>query len=199
MVNYPEELQKLINHLKKLPGVGKTTAERFAFALLKWKEAELQTLGRCLAALPANIKPCPDCGCLISRNTCRMCDLKERDSRVICIISSPKDAYLIENTGIYRGLYHVIDSLLSPMEGRGIEKLHLEKLEARLDKSSVKEVVLALDSTLEGDATALFLKNHLQPKNLKISRLAFGLPVGSSLEYIDGGTLARALSGRQNF
>jgi recombination protein RecR len=152
-----------------------------------------------LCELKNTIRICPECGCLLQLDLCQFCDPKLRDNKKICIISSPKEVYLIEETHAYQGLYHVIDHLLSPVDGFSEADLHLDKLKKRLTMHPIEEVIIALDSTLEGDATALFLKNILTDRKLQISRLALGLPVGSSLEYIDGGTLARALMGRQNF
>ena len=196
---YPKQLTVLINLLKKLPGIGAKTAERLAFHLLDWDEGSLQVFSNTLANLKNSIKRCHECGCLLSNDFCSFCDINIRNTEVICIISSPKDAYLIEETNTYFGLYHVIDHLLSPIEGFNEEKLHVDKLKKRIDQNKVKEVILGIDSTLEGDATSLFLKNKLSSWNIGVTRLAFGLPVGSSLEYIDGGTLSRALMGRQNF
>jgi recombination protein RecR len=198
--NYPKQLQLLINYLKKLPGIGSKTAQRLAFSMLKWEDHSLSHFGSTISDLKAHIHLCSECGCLMNQEICDFCENSRRDQKKICILSSPKEVYLIEETGTYQGLYHIIDHLLSPIEGFSEEDLHLEKFKKRLTKYPIEEIIIALDSTLEGDATALFLKNTLQNNTqIKISRLALGLPVGSALEYIDGGTLARALMGRQNF
>ncbi len=193
---YPETLNSLISHLKKLPGVGTRTAERFAFELLRWKPEELQEIGDLFYELPKKIIPCSVCGCLTQENTCRFCD--SRDATSLCILSSPRDAYAIEETRVYRGLYHVIEHLLSPLDGRHAANLRLDRIEQRIEKHQIQEVILAFDSTLEGDTTALYLKQQLSKYPISISRLAFGLPVGSTLEYTDSGTLARSFSGRQS-
>ncbi|MGB7978968.1 MAG: recombination mediator RecR [Chlamydiales bacterium] len=192
---FPEDLLALVAHLKKLPGVGARTAERFAFEFLTWSASSLQELGATLSDLREKVPPCPTCGCLSDRGHCRFC--LRRDTASLCLIASPRDAYAIEETGHYKGLYHVIEHLLSPLDGRHADKLRLDRIEKRIEEHNIREVIIAFDSTLEGDTTALYLKSGLARPNLSISRLAFGLPVGSSLEYIDGGTLARALSGRQ--
>ncbi|MGE5195971.1 MAG: recombination mediator RecR, partial [Anaerolineae bacterium] len=145
------------------------------------------------------IKHCPDCQCLMEENHCSFCDLGKRESQIICIISSAKDAFSIEETRAYKGLYHVLGGLLSPIDGRTPDHLQLDKLKKRVDDLSIKEVIIALDSTLEGDATALYLKEHVSLWGIRVSRLAFGLPMGSSLDFVDGGTLQRALTGRQAF
>ncbi len=186
---------KLIGYLKKWPGVGGKTAERFAFELLSWEAEDLKALGKSLIDLKEKIPPCPTCGCLTDRGICKFCE--NRDPHLLCLLASQRDAYAIEETGQYRGLYHVIEHLLSPLDGRHVETLRLDRIDKRIKENKIKEVIIAFDSTLEGDTTALYIKNHLARQNLSISRLAFGLPVGSSLEYIDGGTLARSFAGRQ--
>lgn len=196
MHKFPEDLLSLVAHLKKLPGVGTRTAERFAFELLTWDPSQLKALGETLTDLPQKVPPCPTCGCLSDRGTCRFC--LNRETTSLCLLASPRDAYAIEETGTYRGLYHVIEHLLSPLDGRHTSTLRLDRIETRIAQHNISELIIAFDSTLEGDTTALYLKKHLTRPNLSISRLAFGLPVGSTLEYIDGGTLSRALSGRQS-
>lgn len=199
MVRYPKNILTLIALLKKLPGVGSKTAERFAFELLKWKNIDLSSLGNLLIAIKDNLQTCEFCGCLKEENHCLFCEDNQKHCSTLCIIASPKDAYLIDETNSFDGLYHVIENLISPMEGFHIEEKTIKKIENRITDNKVEELIIALDSTLEGDATSLFLKGRLKRSNLKISRLAFGLPIGSSLEYIDGGTLAKAFTGRQNF
>jgi recombination protein RecR len=198
-MRYPSHLLKLIEVLKKLPGVGNKSAERFAFQLIDWKPDHLHEMARILSGIPEKLKQCPECHCLIGEEECHFCSDERRSSGTLCIIASPKDAFAIEETREYRGLYHVVGCLLSPLDGLGPEKLQLPKLTDRIRTYQIREVVIALDSTLEGDATALYIKRELEPLNIQISRLAFGLPMGSSLDYVDGGTLARALSGRGKF
>ncbi len=193
---YPEDLTHLIAHLKKLPGVGSRTAERFAFELLSWPEEHLTLLGDLLKEILHKVPSCSECGCLKNGETCRFCS-EERNTNSLCIISSARDAYSIEETRSYRGLYHVIEHLLSPLDGRHANQLRTDKIEERIAKHNITEVIIAFDSTLEGDTTALYLKQQLAKLPISLSRLAFGIPVGSSLEYIDSGTLARAFVGRQ--
>lgn len=199
MAKYPIPLQQLIAHLKKLPGVGSKTAERFAFHLLSWPSAELASIASSLTHLRESITQCPECQCLMEKNLCPFCADALRDRSQICIITSPKDVYAVEETHSFKGLYHVLGCLLSPIEGKSIEHLHLDRLQNRLEKYPIKEVIIALDSTLEGDTTSLYLKEYLLRWGLSVSRLAFGIPLGSSLDFVDGGTLARALMGRQAF
>ena len=194
---FPTELTLLISYLKKLPGVGTRTAERFAFEFLSWQPEELTSLGKTLQEFQEKVPPCTTCGCLTQEGSCKFCTNQHRDPSRLCLLASPRDAYAIEETHSYEGLYHVVEHLLSPLDGRHADQIDLDRIQKRM--IPVRELIIAFDSTLEGDTTALFLKKHLARENLNISRLAFGLPVGSSLEYIDEGTLTRAFSGRQSF
>lgn len=196
MAKYPNELLILINYFRKFPGVGAKTAERFVFQLFTWPQEDLKKFSLLVSGLKNQIQFCLQCGCFMSASACEFCDLSKRDPQLLCVISSPKDAYAIEQTRIYKGLYHVIRTTASPIEGKGLDPEQLEKLHQRLAESNIQEMVLALDSTLEGDATALYLKEKFG-KEVKVSRLAFGLPLGSSLDYIDSATLGRSLYGRQ--
>lgn len=201
MINpsFPEALKKLILHLKKLPGVGTKTAERFAFSLLERKTQELQDLSEAIKNFKDEIKQCQSCGCLKSENLCAFCNGPARNTDLLCIISSPREAFSIEETKTYQGNYYVLPHLISPIDGKGLEDINIDKLHTRVKQLQCKEVIIALDSTLEGDTTALYLKKELETWGLSVSRIAFGLPVGSSLEQIDGYTLAKALTGRGSF
>jgi len=198
-MRYPHHLTKVIDVLKRLPGVGNRSAERFAFQMLNWKEEHLREMATIVQDIPSKLKHCSDCGCLIGEESCPFCDEARRETGMVCVIASPRDAFAIEETREYKGLYHVLGGLLSPLEGFGPDKLKTHRLLHRIRTLHVREVVIALDSTLEGDATALFLKRELETTGIPISRLAFGLPMGSALDYVDGGTLARALSARSRF
>ncbi|MCI0381875.1 MAG: recombination mediator RecR [Chlamydiae bacterium] len=199
MAKYPYELTIILAYLRKLPGVGKKSAERFAFELLSWNKEEVQKFSSQLYQLKEKVHFCSDCGCLMSGTKCEFCDPNQRHRDQICIISSPREAYVFDEMRIYKGLYHVIGNLLSPLTGKAIEQNKVTNLIHRIKELTIKEVILALDSTIEGDATSLFLKKELESHGLHISRLAFGLPLGSSLEYIDEGTLAQAFLGRKQF
>ncbi len=198
-MRYPTHLLKVIEVLKRLPGVGSKSAERFAFQLLTWKEEHLAEMAQVLMGIPQKLKHCPECGSLIGEEACPFCHESRLSAGTLCVIASPRDVFAIEETREYRGLYHVLGGLLSPLDGIGPEKLNIHKLRQRLHRLQLGEVVIALDSTLEGDTTALYLKRELDPLGVHISRLAFGLPMGSSLDFVDGGTLARALSARAKF
>ncbi len=198
-MHYPLHLSKLINTLKKLPGVGNKSAERFAFQMLNWKVEHLQELAHLIQTLPDNLAHCKSCHCLVTPEHCPFCDSSKRSLKSLCIVASARDAFAIEETREYKGLYHNLGGLLSPLSGIGPEQLKLHNLKDRIQTHQVQEILVALDSTLEGDATAFYLKKELASLGIPISRLAFGLPMGSSLDYVDGGTLARALLGRSHF
>lgn len=199
MMQYPKTVIQLIQSLKKLPGVGNRSAERFAFDLLAWPDQEVKDFAKSIDLLKERIKNCQECGCLMDSETCTLCNDPKRETATLCIVAQAKDIYFLEQTHEYHGLYHVLGGLLSPLEDIGPEKLRIRKLIERLQALSIQEIVLALDSTLEGDTTALYLKQELASLQLPTSRLAFGLPMGSSLDYVDGGTLARAFTGRRQF
>lgn len=198
-MRYPAHLLKLIGVLKKLPGIGHKSAERFAFHLLDWPEDKLEEMGKVIYHVKKNLNYCPECGGLIEALPCPLCDLTHRNSKVICIVATAKDVFSIEETRDYKGLYQVLGGVLSPLHGKLPSSFPLENLKKRIVTLQIEEAILAFDATLEGDATALFLKKELEHLNITLTRLAFGLPMGSSFDYIDGGTLQRALSGRRSY
>lgn len=199
MLKYPSALENLIATLKILPGVGNKTAERFAFHLLNWAPETLMEFSQQLASLKEKIVECPQCHCFMDNKNCRFCDLTQRDGSILCIVSSCKDVYSIEETHSYKGMYHVLGSLLSPLDGRSLEKLNIKALMERVAQLQIREIILALDSTLEGDATSLYLKEKFNKVSIPVYRLALGLPMDSPLEYVDGNTLMQAFIGRQRF
>ncbi len=199
MLPYPQILKTLIDQLKKFPGVGQKSAERYAFQLIEWSEGDLQQFAKVLASLKSELKFCRECGALMKDEECAFCNSEARTQRVLCVVSHFKDIFAIEQTHEYQGIYHVLGGVLSPLEGKGPETLSIEPLKTRIETRGVKELIIALDSTLEGDATSLFIKEQLASFDVVVSRLAFGLPLGSALDYVDGGTLAKAFSGRHGF
>jgi len=193
---YPKDLLTLISYLKKFPGVGKKTAERFAFEFLNWDEKILQDIAKLLSNLKKHVRTCEECGCLMEKTNCFFC-LQNREKHLMCITANPRDVYAIEETDSFQGVYHVLGTLISPLDGKTPDTLNLPHLKARIARLKVQEIILALDPTLEGDATALFIKEQFP--DICASRLALGLPLGSSLDFIDEGTLSQAISGRQRF
>jgi recombination protein RecR len=196
MLRYPRDLILLIAHLKKLPGVGKKSAERFAFELLNWSEKDLFSLSALLNAIKTKIKTCGGCGCLISDANCQFCMSQDRHTGVMCVVANQRDVYAIEETNTFQGIYHVLGSLLSPLDGNTTDNINFSLLNERIIKLKIKELILAFDSTIEGDVTSLFIKEQFS-LNIRVSRLALGLPIGSSLDFIDEKTLSQAICGRQ--
>lgn len=203
---YPQQFEKLVQVLRKLPGVGWRNAEKLAFSLLDWPSADLRSLAETIEQLPKQLHFCPICGSLY-QNACDFCDISKRSPHQLLVIASPREVFSIESSGIYRGLYHVLRGLISPIDQRYGESLRLNSLTERVEKlETLSEIIIALDSTADGDMTALYVKRaaekaHLQGERKlpKISRIAFGLPIGSSVENADYATLARAVTSRQFF
>ena len=199
-MKYPQTLEKIIRSLSRLPGVGKRTAERYAFDLLmRWKEHDIHDLASSLTCLKQEIGSCSVCGCITDAGQCAICGDPRRRRDILCVVSTPREVFTIENTNEFQGLYHVLGGLLSPLQGLDEEAIGAKKLKERVIREGIGEVIIALDSTLEGDTTALYIKEELAEVGVKVFRPAFGIPVGSSLEYVDGGSLARAFSGRSLF
>ena len=185
MTKYPSHLLKLIQAFKKLPGVGNKSAERFAFHFLSLPSEQVDEMTEILKNSHQLLKSCDECGCLTEEEEkCRLCDPEARDPKILCIVAHPKDVFAVEQTHEFRGFYHVLGGHLSPLDGRGPEHLSLSSLQRRISRLGIQEVIIALDSTLEGDATSLYIKQELASSNLSISRLAFGLPMGSALDYV---------------
>ena len=201
-MRYPKALQTLLQNLQKFPGVGKKTAERYAFDLITWNPEDVERFAHHLLQLQQKIKTCSTCGALVDKTEgdhCKYCDQEKRESNQLCILSSQKDLFAVEATHMYLGMYHILNGLLSPQDNFSPKDLDLSGLKKRIKDLETREIILALDSTLEGDATSLFLKKELEAENVRISRLALGMPIGSSLDFIDEGTLSKALSERTLF
>ena len=168
---YPKDLLKLMHYLKKLSGVGSKTAERFAFELLQWEDFELDDVGNLFKTLKKTILHCDTCGCLIAQESCKFCDSSLRDSKKMCIVSSFRDVFLLEKTKTYNGFYHILETLLSPIDGKEIDEENIFRLKKRIEKYKISEVIIALDSTIEGDATSLYIKEELLDYKIDVSRL----------------------------
>ena len=187
-------LNDLINSLMILPGVGKKSAQRMALYLLDKNKDGASVLAKTLQEAVEEISRCERCRMLTSNDLCRICSDTSRDIHSICVVESPSDVLAIESTGGFRGKYFVLLGRLSPIEGISPEDLGVNDFLSLIDKESTKEVILATSSTVEGDATAMFLKDHIN--NIKVSRISYGIPIGGELEYVDGNTIARAIQGR---
>jgi recombination protein RecR len=189
-------MQELIDCFKKMPGIGAKTAERMAFHVLKAPADEMVKFSSVIRRVKEDVRFCKICGNLSETETCSICNDPRRDKTVICVVEEPKDLILIEKSGRYKGMYHVLFGAISPLEGIGPEALRIKELLIRIKEDKVKEVILATDSNAEGETTALYLSEKIQPLKIKISRIAYGIPVGGNLDYIDQATLIRALEGR---
>jgi len=197
MYRYPPAVERAIESLTKLPGIGPRTAERMIFFLLKGSRGEVKTLAQAINDLADKVVSCATCGNLSEEKRCPICSSSRRDESVICVVGEPNDIVAIEKTSEYRGLYHVLSGTLSPLDGIGPDDLRITELLTKIKTGKVQEVILATNPDTEGEATALYLTQQLKPLGVKISRIARGIPVGSSLEHVDEVTLAKALEGRR--
>ncbi|HCJ79517.1 recombinase RecR [Peptococcaceae bacterium SCADC1_2_3] len=194
---YPEPVALLINELAKLPGIGIRTAQRLAFYLINSPPETARKLAQVILDARDKIRFCTTCFNLTDTDLCGICQDKKRNQQTICVVQEPKDIVAIEKSQSYKGLYHSLNGALSPLDGVGPEDLTIHKLLKRLEGGQVNEVILATNSNVEGDATALYLAQLIKPLGVKVTRLAYGLPVGAHLEYTDAVTLTKALEGRQ--
>jgi recombination protein RecR len=193
----PSSLALLTESLRVLPGIGPKSAQRMAYHLLQHDRAGALQLSRALAQATEAIQHCTMCNTFTERAVCELCEDAERDAELLCIVETPTDQLMIEQTLTFKGLYFVLMGRLSPLDGIGPKDIHLDKLIARATDGIVKEVVLATNFTNEGEATAHYISETMKARGLKVSRLARGVPVGGELEYVDAGTIARAMLDRR--
>jgi recombination protein RecR len=196
-VALPDSISALISALRKLPGVGPRSAERIALHLVQADAAAVKNLAETMLHARAKIKLCEICGALTEKSPCSICDDARRDASLVCIVERAVDILSIEKAGSFRGKFHVLGGKISPLDGVEPDDLRLAELEKRLSQEPIKEIVIALSTDVEGDATSFYLAKRLARKGLKISRIAYGLPAGSGLEFADELTLSRALEGRR--
>ncbi len=199
MTSLPPPIESLIAALSKLPGIGPRSAERIALHIVQADTGFVHELGRALVAARERVAPCSLCGALTETQPCAVCADPKRDPALICVVERAVDIISLEKSGTYRGRYHVLGGKISPLNGVGPEDLGISSLEARFVREPVQEVILALPSDVEGEATSHYLAKRLSARGVKVSRLAQGLPVGGGLEYADELTLSRALEGRRPF
>ena len=193
-----KSLEFLTEALRRLPGIGPKSAQRMAFHLLQEGRPGARALAGALESALDSVVRCRRCRMLTEAQLCSICSAAQREAALLCVVESPADVVAIESSGSYRGRYFVLMGHLSPLDGIGPEQLGLRELEAILDEGSVRELILATNSTVEGEATAHFLSELAARRKIRASRIAYGVPVGGELEYVDGGTLAHALAGRQS-
>ncbi|AFQ42126.1 recombination mediator RecR [Desulfosporosinus meridiei] len=194
-LKYPQPLAELISSLSRLPGIGPKTAGRLAFYLLQQPQVS-EDLAKAIVVANRDIRKCSICSNFTDHDPCAICKNMQRDLTALCVVEHPRDVVSLEKTGEFKGIYHVLHGVLSPMDGIGPEQLTINQLLRRLE--GIKEVVMAMNPTVEGEATALYLARLLKPMGIKVSRIAHGLPVGGDLEYADEITIARALEGRRD-
>ena len=190
-------LTRLIQELNKLPGVGPKSAQRLAYYLIRLPDLEAYALADAITAVKQSVVYCQDCQNLTDTSPCAICADTQRNRDILCVVEDPLDVLAVERTRCYRGLYHVLHGAISPLDGVGPEQLKIKELLARLSENDITELVIATNPTLEGEATAMYIRRNLDRGNLTVTHLARGLPVGGSLEYSDEMTLSRAFQGRQ--
>jgi recombination protein RecR len=192
-------LEDLVTELARLPGIGRKTAQRLAFHLVQQPGDRLARLAHSLVAVAEKVRPCTECGNLAEGELCDLCLDPRRDAGLICVVEEPSAVTILERSGEYRGKYHVLGGRIDPLGGVGPEALRLDRLLARVEAGGVREIILATNPSMEGEVTATYVQQMLAGKGVKVTRLARGLPVGGDLEYVDGVTLAHALTARQEF
>jgi len=193
----PAPVDRLVDQLARLPGVGRRTATRFAFHIIDQDDDYPRDLAAALVAAADDVGPCPRCGFLTEVHPCALCADPKRDDAMLCVVEGTPEVVAIEGTGAYRGRYHTLGGVLSPLEGIGPERLRVQGLVERVDRGGVEEVVVATQPSVDGEATAHFLAGLLKARGVEVTRIASGLPIGASLEHADHMTLARALEGRR--
>ena len=190
-------LERLEESLNKLPSIGKKSAERLAFAMLEMEEDDLKEFAEAVATLKESIHECPICGNLTEDEVCSICADEGRDKTTIMVVSSPKDILALEKAEDYKGLYHVLGGTISLSKGKGIDTLNIPSLMKRLESGEIKEVILATNPTVDGETTALYIAKLIEPMNITVSRIAYGLPMGGNLDYTDSLTISKAIQGRR--
>jgi len=196
-MQYTKPLARLIEEFQKLPGIGPKSAQRMAFHMLKMPTAEIQKFCDAILYAKEKIKYCRTCFNMSSEDPCEICSDTKRDKRIICVVSETRDLIALEKTREYKAQYHVLQGVISPLDGISPNDLRIKELIERLGQEDIQEVILALNPSIEGEATSLYLSRLIKPLGIKVSRIAFGLPVGADLEYADEVTLAKALEGRR--
>ncbi|MBU0577312.1 recombination mediator RecR [Patescibacteria group bacterium] len=195
----PKNIEKVIEEFSKLPGIGPKSAERLTFYLLRKPDESIKNFGETVAKLKEGIRYCEICKNLTTEDICLICQNNNRDKTTICIVEDPLDLIALEKANEYKGVYHVLHGIIAPVEGVGPDELTIAELIERVKKGGIKEVIIALNPSMEGEATAAYIMRYIKPLDVKITRIARGIPVGGDLEYADSQTLKRALEGRMEY
>lgn len=196
-MTYPKSIQNLIGSYKKLPGIGDKTAERLALATLDLDEESVALFAKSLQDVKSKIKRCKECNNFSEDDLCDICKDKSRDQTTICVVEDPQNVILFEKMGTYNGLYHVLDGLISPLDGINPEDIHIDQLVKRIEKKKIKEVIIAVKPSVEGETTSLYLLKKLEGLEVMVTKIASGVPLGADMEYIDALTLELALEDRR--
>jgi len=197
MSYYAKPIANLIEEFAKLPGIGPKTAQRIAFYIINMPKDSVNRFAETLLEARGKIRYCSVCGNFTDENPCKICSSRERDATTICVVENPRDVVAMEKTREYKGLYHVLHGAISPMDNIGPDDIKIKELLARLKDNTIKEIILATNPNVEGEATAMYISKLLKPFNIKVTRIAHGVPVGGDLEYADEVTLTKALEGRK--
>lgn len=195
---YPNSLKYLIESFKYLPGIGEKTAERLAFSVMELSDDKISLFVDSIKDVKTKIHKCSICNCLTENDLCAICSDSSRNSNVLCVVEDVKSLFLFEKNGIYNGQYHVLNGLISPLDGINPEDIELDKLLDRIKQNNFKEIILAFKPSVEGETTALYIKRIISDLDITISRIASGIPIGADMEYIDAMTLERAFNDRKN-
>jgi recombination protein RecR len=198
MFKSAQSVERLIGELSRLPGIGRKTAQRLTFWILKMTKQDAERLARTILEVKEKVVRCSICSNITETDPCHVCSDPKKDRSVICVVEEANDILALEKSGAYRGLYHVLQGALSPLDGVGPDQLRFKELMSRL-KGDIKEVIIATNPNVEGEATAVYISRLIKPLNIKVTRIARGLPIGSDIEYADQNTLSKALQGRQEF
>lgn len=195
---FPSSLKKLIDNFRMLPGIGGKTAERLAFSMLEFDKNNLTSFANAILEVRDHIGHCKVCGNISEGDLCSICSNSDRDFSTIFVVERPKDIILFEKLGVYKGFYHVLNGLISPLDGIGPDEIEISSLLSRINNSDVQEVILALKPSIEGETTMQYIKKILSDKNIKVTKIATGVPIGTDMEYIDSLTLELAIDERKN-
>ena len=194
---YPKSIKSLIESFKYFPGIGEKTAERLAFSVIQMEKEQVENLSNSILSASKKLKRCKVCNNICEGDTCEICESSGRNNDLLCVVEDPKTVFSIEKLGTYNGYYHVLNGLISSLNGINPEELKIDKLIKRIQESKFKEVIIAVKQCIEGEMTALYIKNILSDMNIKVTRIASGIPMGADMEYIDSLTLEKAFDNRQ--